>query len=243
MKKRNNDGKRGKTKNIKYMSFVLPLLFCSLTMILFGRYRLFLQDYENRLIQTQKEIFKDPPVSELYANVISKYGNLIKNSTRWVYTSLESYRQQQFQEDLLVGEQDSITIYPNWHGCQKGFFKLDKMSECKEWLDCDDIKRIKIGRRLKFGLGKEVFDGVWNNHKVAYVRLRPERLHQGPIRDRVRTGIQHLIQLQPSPYVTKVLGFCFEGHNSIMISELAPFGDLKDFINTRHYSGKDPGVK
>ena len=76
----------------------------------------------------------------------------------------------------------------------------------KEWLDCDDIKRIKMGRRLKFGLGKEVFDAVWNDHKVAYVRLRPERLHQGPIRDRVRTGIQHLIQLQPSPYVTKVLG-------------------------------------
>jgi len=209
MKKRNNDGKRGKTKNIKYMSFVLPLLFCSLTMVLFGRYRLFLQDYENRLIQTQKEIFKDPPVSELYANVISKYGNLIKNSTRWVYTSLESYRQQQFQEDLLVGEQDNI-------------------------------KRIKMGRRLKFGLGKEVFDAEWNDHKVAYVRLRPERLHQGPIRDRVRTGIQHLIQLQPSPYVTKVLGFCFEGHNSIMISELAPFGDLKDFINTRHYSELNP---
>ena len=46
-------------------SFVLPLLFCSLTMVLFGRYRLFLQDYENRLIQTQKEIFKDPPVSQL----------------------------------------------------------------------------------------------------------------------------------------------------------------------------------
>ena len=67
----------------------------------------------------------------MYANVISKYGNLIKNSTRWVYTSLESYRQQQFQEDLLVGEHDSITIYPNWHGCQKGFFKLDKMGECK----------------------------------------------------------------------------------------------------------------
>ena len=63
-----------------------------------------------------------------------------------------------------------------------------------------------MGRRLKFGLGKEVFDAVWNDHKVAYVRLRPERLHQGPIRDRVRTGIQHLIQLQPSPYVTKVLG-------------------------------------
>ena len=63
-----------------------------------------------------------------------------------------------------------------------------------------------MGRRLKFGLGKEVFDAVWNDHKVAYVRPRPERLHQGPIRDRVRTGIQHLIQLQPSPYVTKVLG-------------------------------------
>ena len=28
-----------------------------------------------------------------------------------------------------------------------------------------------------------------------------------------------------------------------MISELAPFGDLKDFINTRHYSGKRLGVK
>ena len=34
-------------------------------MVLFGRYRLFLQDYENRLIQTQKEIFKDPPVSQI----------------------------------------------------------------------------------------------------------------------------------------------------------------------------------
>ena len=81
-----------------------------------------------------------------------------------------------------------------------------RLNLSKEWLDCDDIKRIKMGRRLKFGLGKEVFDAEWNDHKVAYVRLRPERLHQGPIRDRVRTGIQHLIQLQPSPYVTKVLG-------------------------------------
>ena len=36
-------------------------------MVLFGRYRLFLQDYENRLIQTQKEIFKDPPVSRFFS--------------------------------------------------------------------------------------------------------------------------------------------------------------------------------
>ena len=61
---------------------------------------------------------------------------------------------------------------------------------------------------------------------------------KGPIRNRVRTGIQNLIQLQPSPYVTQVLGFCFEGHNSIMISELAPYGDLKDFVNSQYYSGK-----
>ena len=39
-------------------------------------------------------------VRELYADVISKYGNFIKNSTRWVYTSLESYRQQQFQVSI-----------------------------------------------------------------------------------------------------------------------------------------------
>jgi len=64
-----------------------------------------------------------------------------------------------------------------------------------------------------------VFDARWKGLTVAYVRLRPERLHQEPIRGRVRTGIENLIRLQPSPYVTQVLGYCFEGqrlkfHNS-----------------------------
>jgi len=176
------------------------------------------------------------PVGDIYADVVSKYSNLIKNSTRWVYTSLESYRQ--FKDNLLVQEHDSIQIYPNWNGCKKGYFKLPKMDDCHPWLDCDGVKRVKLGERLKFGLGKEVFDADWNGHTVAFVRLRPERLHQGPIRNRVRTGIQNLIQLQPSPYVTQVLGFCFEGHNSIMISELAPYGDLKDFVNSQYYSGE-----
>ena len=53
------------------------------------------------------------------------------------------------------------------------------MDDCHPWLDCDGVKRVKLGERLKFGLGKEVFDADWNGHTVAYVRLRPERLHQG----------------------------------------------------------------
>ena len=55
------------------------------------------------------------------------------------------------------------------------------MEDCHPWLDCDEVKRIRLGERLKFGLGKEVFDADWNGHTVAYVRLRPERLHQGKI--------------------------------------------------------------
>ena len=53
------------------------------------------------------------------------------------------------------------------------------MEDCQPWLDCDEVKRVKLGERLKFGLGKEVFDAEWQGHTVAYVRLRPERLHQG----------------------------------------------------------------
>ena len=53
------------------------------------------------------------------------------------------------------------------------------MDDCHPWLDCDGVKRVKLGERLKFGLGKEVFDADWNGHTVAFVRLRPERLHQG----------------------------------------------------------------
>ena len=36
-----------------------------------------------------------------------------------------------------------------------------------------------------------------------------------------------------SPYVTQVLGYCFEGENSVMIAELAPYGDLKDFVTSQ----------
>ena len=102
-------------------SFLLPLVFCILTTLLLAKYRHFLQQYEERLLEQQKNILSEKtPVTELYANVISKYGNLIKNSTRWVYTSLESVRQQQFQDNLMKSDQtDNISIYPNWHACEK----------------------------------------------------------------------------------------------------------------------------
>jgi glycoprotein-mannosyl O6-kinase len=133
-----------------------------------------------------------------------------------------------------------MSIYPNWLGCKKGFFKLPKMDKCRPWLNCREIEKITVNRRINHGLGKEVFDATWNDLTVAYVRLRPERLHQEPIRGRVRAGIENLIRLQPSPYVTQVLGYCFEGLNSIMIAELAPYGDLKDFLTSIDYANLNP---
>ena len=41
------------------------------------------------------------------------------------------------------------------------------------------------------------------------------------------------LKIFDSPYVTQVLGYCFEGENSVMIAELAPYGDLKDFVTSQ----------
>ena len=41
------------------------------------------------------------------------------------------------------------------------------------------------------------------------------------------------LKIFKSPYVTQVLGYCFEGENSVMIAELAPYGDLKDFVTSQ----------
>lgn len=50
-----------------------------------------------------------------------------------------------------------MSIYPNWLGCKKGFFKLRSMAHCHLWLTCDDIKAIQINERINHGLGKEVY--------------------------------------------------------------------------------------
>lgn len=140
----------------------------------------------------------------------------------------------------FFAQNKDLKIYPNWRGCAKGYFKVEGMNSCFAWLTCDDLKDIKIEKRINHGLGKEVFEAEWNGVTVAYVRLRPERLHQGkvknhqiyhfsksdssstvvvkfsmnlnqePIRSRVRTGIENLIRLNPSPYVTQGPGYCPE---------------------------------
>jgi len=52
-----------------------------------------------------------------------------------------------------------MSIYPNWLGCQKGYFKLPNMPECRPWLTCKDIETITINERINHGLGKEVSHG------------------------------------------------------------------------------------
>lgn len=116
-------------------------------------------------------------------NVVEKYESIIKNSTRWVYTSLEAYKNMEKVGSNFFARNKDLTIYPNWRGCSKGFFKVAGMSSCFAWLTCDDLKDIKIARRINHGLGKEVFEADWNGVTVAYVRLRPERLHQERVRN------------------------------------------------------------
>lgn len=230
-------------RNAKYLSFFLAAFFLTASLFAIKRYHAFFELYEEKLHSVNQNIQSpavSEEVSEIYSNVLSRYEAIIKNSTRWVYTSLEAYKNQESASSLMVQEHGGMSIYPNWLGCKKGFFKLSQMAECRAWLTCKDIENITINRRINHGLGKEVFDATWNGLTVAYVRLRPERLHQAPIRGRVRMGIENLIRLQPSPYVTQVLGYCFEGYNSIMIAELAPYGDLKDFLTSHEYTDLSP---
>lgn len=197
--------------------------------------------YNSQILGSSNEQQDQPAVSmeinSALNNVVERYESIIKNSTKWVYTSLEA-NMEKVGSNFFAQNKD-LKIYPNWQGCAKGYFKVADMSSCFAWLTCDDLKDIKIEKRINHGLGKEVFEADWNGVTVAYVRLRPERLHQEPIRSRVRTGIENLIRLNPSPYVTQVLGYCFEGENSIMISELAPLGDLRDFVGSQNYAELD----
>lgn len=238
--------RRGKDskQNAKYLSFGLASVFFIAAAFAARRYYAFFTLYEEKLYSVSAQTAPQQAnqvqeVSEIYSNVLSRYEAIIKNSTRWVYTSLEAYKNQD-SATMMVQEHGGMSIYPNWLGCKKGFFKLPKMDKCRPWLNCREIEKITVNRRINHGLGKEVFDATWNDLTVAYVRLRPERLHQEPIRGRVRAGIENLIRLQPSPYVTQVLGYCFEGLNSIMIAELAPYGDLKDFLTSIDYANLNP---
>ena len=89
----------------------------------------------------------------------------------------------------FFAQNKDLKIYPNWRGCAKGYFKVAGMTSCFAWLTCDDLKDIRIERRINHGLGKEVFEADWNGVTVAYVRLRPERLHQGKVQIKKKINV------------------------------------------------------
>lgn len=135
--------------------------------------------------------------------------------------------------------------------CPKGYFNMngaDSYVKCQKYLNCNQISNsVKVDEKvLVWGLGKQLRTGYWYNNpsnpnehqKVAYLETRPERINTPRISDRVKLGTKHLLDLQPSQHVNKVIGYCYEDNTNktVVVAEFCDKGDLRTFLHTPEFA-------
>ncbi|XP_078486014.1 protein O-mannose kinase-like [Ciona intestinalis] len=117
--------------------------------------------------------------------------------------------------------------------CNKGWFRVGGMDECKRMLGCEDIIKLGHKKKLGGGIGKLVYSVDWEGIALAMVSTRDTRVKDQWILTRVDEGATNLLNLQPSQHVIQVAGFCKLGNQTHILTEKCDkYGNLNDFIKS-----------
>ncbi|CAH1785093.1 unnamed protein product [Owenia fusiformis] len=103
--------------------------------------------------------------------------------------------------------------------CQKGYFSLPDMENCRRWLGCKEISKIKEKWILGQGIVKNAHLGSWRNHSVVLNKLRFE-----DYRSDFNHGLKMLKKLSPSPFIVQFLGSC----SDVYVTEFHRHGSLSN---------------
>ena len=107
--------------------------------------------------------------------------------------------------------------------CEKGYFILQGMSECHELLTCADMSKLVFKTDISSGSTKHVSLFTWQNHLVTVSVLANKDFEADFL-----SGLDNLIDLNPSPFVTQLIGFCRE--NFVIITEFHNSGSAKNVM-------------
>lgn len=102
--------------------------------------------------------------------------------------------------------------------CPIGYFRLDGMDTCHRWLECDDWGDLDQNRTyLTQGSMKRVFKTTWRGIPVILARVK---------RFKYYSFINNLRSLQPSIFVTQLVGACENPAWPEVVLEYHPRGRL-----------------
>jgi glycoprotein-mannosyl O6-kinase len=124
------------------------------------------------------------------------------------------------QNGLAVPNSDSNCSEP-WEcnrPCPIGYFRLDGMETCHRWLECSDWSDLSQNRTyLTQGSMKRVFKTTWRGIPVILARVK---------RFKYYSFINNLKSLQPSIFVTQLIGYCENPAWPEVVLEYHPRGRL-----------------
>lgn len=126
--------------------------------------------------------------------------------------------------DVRVGmrpSRDLTTCTVPWkcdRPCPFGYFRLSGMGECRKWLTCADWADLDTNRTyLTQGSMKRVFKTNWNGTPLILARVK---------RFKYTSFIANLKSLQPSIFVTQLVGSCEDPAWPEVLLEYHPHGRL-----------------
>jgi len=132
----------------------------------------------------------------------------------------ELRRDLMYQGDQAVENLDSNCSEP-WEcnrPCPIGYFRLDGMETCHRWLECSDWSDLSQNRTyLTQGSMKRVFKTTWRGIPVILARVK---------RFKYYSFINNLKSLQPSIFVTQLVGYCENPAWPEVVLEYHPRGRL-----------------
>lgn len=110
--------------------------------------------------------------------------------------------------------------------CLKDQFKLNNMKNCHPLLTCEDIKHMRMLKRLGTGAVKDVFLFKWKEHEIVLsLPVNPSYLKD------FLDGVEAVQLLNPSKRVVQFLGFC--PTNNILMTEYHKLGTLLNYLRTK----------
>jgi len=102
--------------------------------------------------------------------------------------------------------------------CPIGYFRLRGMETCHRWLECGDWSQLNQNRTyLTQGSMKRVFKTFWRGYPVILARVK---------RFKYYSFINNLRSLQPSVFVTQLIGACEDPAWPEVVLEYHPRGRL-----------------
>lgn len=108
--------------------------------------------------------------------------------------------------------------------CPPKHFILNEMVNCHPWLTCEDMPDVKIKELIGVGGVKAVYLAFWNSFNVVLSVLNnPEYIED------FKNGLKILQMLNPSQYVTQLIGFC--ENTNVIITEYHPLGNAVNIID------------